>query len=71
MEKRYDKPFQRKEDRYTAKEKENDDIIFGVRAVIEAIHSGREINKLMIQKGMQKELFFELQKSGPVYPDSL
>jgi 23S rRNA (guanosine2251-2'-O)-methyltransferase len=63
MEKRYDKPFQRREDKYTAKEKENDDIIFGVRAVIEAINSGREINKLMIQKGMQKELFFELKEA--------
>jgi len=63
MEKRFDKPFQKKEDKYTPREKENDDIIFGVRAVIEAINSGREINKLMIQKGMQKELFFELKEA--------
>ena len=63
MEKRFDKPFQKREDKYTFREKENDDIIFGVRAVIEAINSGREINKLMIQKGMQKELFFELKEA--------
>lgn len=44
------------------KEERNEDIIFGVRAVIEAIRSGREINKLMILKGMDKELFFELKE---------
>lgn len=44
--------FQRKEDK---------DIIFGVRAVIEAIKAEREINKILIQKGMQKELFMELK----------
>jgi len=37
------------------------DIIFGVRAVIEAVRSNREINKIMIQKGMDKELFYELK----------
>lgn len=37
------------------------DIIYGVRAVIEAIHAEREINKIMIQKGMDKELFYELK----------
>lgn len=38
------------------------DVIFGIRAVIEAIRSGREINKIMILKGMKKELFFELKE---------
>lgn len=38
------------------------DVIFGIRAVIEAIRSGREINKIMILKGMQKELFQELKE---------
>jgi 23S rRNA (guanosine2251-2'-O)-methyltransferase len=41
--------------------KEAKDIIFGIRAVIEAIRAGREINKILIQKGMQKELFYELK----------
>lgn len=37
------------------------DLIYGVRAVIEAIRAEREINKIMIQKGMDKELFMELK----------
>lgn len=39
-----------------------DDIIYGVRAVIEAIRSKRPINKIFIQKGMNKELFYELKE---------
>lgn len=41
---------------------ENKDLIFGVHSVIEAIRSGRPINKIMIQKGMNRELFFELKE---------
>lgn len=41
---------------------ENDDFIFGVRAVIEAVRAKRPINKILIQKGMQKDLFFELKE---------
>ncbi len=37
--------------------------IFGVRAVIEAIKAEREINKIFIQKGMNKELFMELKSA--------
>ena len=47
-----DQKYQRKEDK---------DIIFGVRAVIEAIKADREINKILIQKGINKDLFFELK----------
>lgn len=43
--------------------KEDKDIIFGVRAVIEAIKADREINKILIQKGMHKDLFFELKEA--------
>lgn len=39
-----------------------EDIIYGVRAVIEAIRAERPINKIMIQKGMDKELFYELKE---------
>lgn len=39
-----------------------DDIIYGVRAVIEAIRAERPINKIFIQKGMNKELFYELKE---------
>lgn len=38
------------------------DHLFGVRAVIEAVKAGRELNKIMIQKGMNKELFEELKE---------
>ena len=38
------------------------DIVFGVRAVIEAVKAGKEINKIMIQRGMQKTLFKELKE---------
>lgn len=41
--------------------KEDKDYIFGVRAVIEAIRAGKELNKILIQKGMNKELFNELK----------
>ncbi|MEY3237676.1 MAG: hypothetical protein RI883_1777 [Bacteroidota bacterium] len=41
--------------------KSSEDLIFGVRSVIEAIKAEREINKIMIQKGMHKELFSELK----------
>src|SRR6056300_211935 len=40
---------------------EDQDIIYGVRAVIEAVLAERPINKIYIQRGMQKELFYELK----------
>lgn len=42
--------------------KEIDDLIFGVHAVIEAIRTGKNINKIMIQRGMDKTLFKELKE---------
>lgn len=41
--------------------KENKDIVFGMHPVMEAIKSGKEINKIMIQKGLQGNLFHELR----------
>jgi 23S rRNA (guanosine2251-2'-O)-methyltransferase len=41
---------------------DDEHIIFGVRAVIEAIRADRPINKILIQRGMQKELFKELKE---------
>ena len=35
-------------------------LIYGLRPVIEAINAGKEIDKLLIQKGLQGELFHEL-----------
>jgi 23S rRNA (guanosine2251-2'-O)-methyltransferase len=43
--------------------REPEDVIFGVRAVIEAVRADREINRILIQKGMNKELFMELKEA--------
>lgn len=40
--------------------KENDNLIFGLRPVIEAIKAGKEIDRLFIQTGLKNELFSEL-----------
>lgn len=37
-------------------------LIFGIRAVSEAISSGKEIDRLFIQEGLQSNLFNELRK---------
>jgi len=42
--------------------KEEKDFIFGIRAVIEAVKSGKQIDKLMIRSGLKGELFFELME---------
>ena len=39
---------------------EKDHFIFGIRAVIEAIQSGKEIDKLLIKKDINGELINEL-----------
>lgn len=39
---------------------EKNDIIFGVRAVIEAIEAGREIDKILVKRDIQSELSKEL-----------
>lgn len=41
--------------------KERTDIIFGLHAVVEAIRANREINKIIIQKGINKETFLQLR----------
>lgn len=42
------------------KDKPADDLIFGIRAVIEAIQAGKEIDKVLIKKGLTGDLFKEL-----------
>lgn len=56
--------------KYQSKPEDKGDIIFGIRAVIEAVSAGREFNKILIQRGLQKELFFELKEAlkGMDYP---
>ncbi len=36
------------------------DFLFGIRSVIEAVHSGKEIEKVLVKKGLQGELYDEL-----------
>jgi 23S rRNA (guanosine2251-2'-O)-methyltransferase len=36
------------------------DFLFGIRSVIEAIHAGKEIEKVLVKKGLQGELYEEL-----------
>ncbi len=38
------------------------DFIFGIRAVIETIQAGKEVNKILIQKGLKSPLFEELHQ---------
>ncbi|MFY0651409.1 MAG: 23S rRNA (guanosine(2251)-2'-O)-methyltransferase RlmB [Cyclobacteriaceae bacterium] len=41
-------------------DRDNDDMIFGTRAVIETIKSGKQIEKIFLQKGLKNELIQEL-----------
>lgn len=47
---------------YTKEESNKGSYVFGIRAVIEAVNSGKELDKLFIQKGLRGELFFELNQ---------
>jgi 23S rRNA (guanosine2251-2'-O)-methyltransferase len=38
------------------------DIIFGIRAIIEAIESNNTINKIYLQKGLRGDLYYELDR---------
>lgn len=40
---------------------EKETTIFGIRAIIEAINSGKSIDKVFVQKGLHGELFLELE----------
>ena len=42
---------------YKMKDKE---IIFGIRAVIEAVEAGKDIDKVLVKRGLSGELFQEL-----------
>ncbi|MES2515315.1 MAG: 23S rRNA (guanosine(2251)-2'-O)-methyltransferase RlmB [Bacteroidota bacterium] len=45
------------------KEENLENLIFGTRAVIEAINAGKEIDKIIIQKGLSNQLYSELRKA--------
>lgn len=40
--------------------KEEESLIFGIRPVIEALHAGKEIDRLFVQSGLKSELYSEL-----------
>lgn len=44
-------------------EQSTENLIFGTRAIIEAIHAGKEIDKIIIQKGLSNQLYNELRKA--------
>jgi 23S rRNA (guanosine2251-2'-O)-methyltransferase len=43
------------------KKKDDPSLIYGIRAVIEAIQAGRALSKVMVQQGIQGDLFRELK----------
>lgn len=61
---KYAGKYEGRENNYERRERKasNEEFIYGVRAVIEAIRAGRGFNKILIQKGMDKELFLELKE---------
>jgi 23S rRNA (guanosine2251-2'-O)-methyltransferase len=61
MKKSFEKRDFNQKSEYRKPKFSDDEYIFGIRAVIEAIHAGRELNKVMILKGMNKDLFIELK----------
>lgn len=46
---------------------EKTDYIFGIRPIIEAIEAGRDIDKILIKKGLQGELAVRLEEVGRRY----
>lgn len=57
--------FDRRDNRdFKPRPQQNDDnLIFGTRAVIEAVAAGKEIDKIILQKGLSNQLFNELRKA--------
>lgn len=42
---------------------QDDNLIFGMRAVIEAVNAGKEIEKILLQKGLSNELYNQLRQA--------
>jgi len=42
---------------------EEQNLIFGTRSVIEAVEAGKDIEKILVQKGLSNELFHQLRKA--------
>jgi 23S rRNA (guanosine2251-2'-O)-methyltransferase len=52
----------RNQEKYQQRKKTSENLVFGVHSVIEAVKSGKAINRIWIQKNMNKDLFLELKK---------
>ena len=53
----------RGDDRNNRQNVNEENLIFGTRAVIEAVNAGKEIDKIIIQKGLSNQLYTELRKA--------
>lgn len=53
---------ERREYRESREEREQNELLFGLRPVIEAIHAGKEIEKLFLQEGLHGPLSGELRQ---------
>jgi 23S rRNA (guanosine2251-2'-O)-methyltransferase len=42
---------------------DNNNLIFGTRAVIEALNAGKDIEKILVQKGLSNELYSQLRQA--------
>src|SRR6185436_18787459 len=42
---------------------EEDNLRFGTRAVIEALNAGKDIEKIILQKGLSNELYHQLRQA--------
>ena len=47
---------------------EETNLIFGIRAVIEALRAGKKLDKILIQRGLNNELFAELKRTLKDFP---
>lgn len=57
--------MEKRKDGFLIEKSEHDkDVIFGTRAVTEAIHAGREIDKILIQRDVNNELIKELLQAA-------
>lgn len=48
---------------YFARVMTEDNLIFGMRAVIEALDAGKDVEKILLQKGLSNELYNQLRKA--------
>lgn len=44
-------------------ERDNQDLVYGIRATLEAIESGKEVSKVLIRKGLKSDVFHELYQA--------